>query len=77
MAALSKFDIEFTRKQGPVVKARTVVYATNLTEALHLLKMKCTDFWALINLVETPDKGWLTQGRKYNAKARVESVTMV
>jgi len=75
MARLNIFDITFTRKQNIQVKRyKATVYATNEVEAYHLLKQDCQDFWASLELNSAPDRGFLTQGRRYNPKARVAKV---
>ncbi len=77
MASLKIVTLTFTIKKIKVIKCKAVVFATNQLEAEVLLKKKCPEDWALLDVEERPDKGFLVQGKSYNPKPRVHSVREV
>lgn len=77
MASLQVFTLTFTTKDIVVVKNKAVVFATTQLEAEHLLKKKAPAFWAMLDVEQYPDKGFLVQGKNYNPKPRVHQVRRV
>lgn len=69
---LTIFTLEYTVKETVVKKRKAVVYANNELEAVCLVKKKQPNFWTHLDTEQTPDRGFLTQGRSYKARVRVE-----